>query len=282
MSSNARDIVLAVNAGSGSLSIDAFTVGAVDAGANDFAASPIWSLRFTRYSTPRRVEIHGNGTNAEFAIDEAVEDGPGTALHLGLDRLWQGDTAVIDIAERIVAVGHRIVHGGAHADRHALADGRAMDAARDACRYAPLHNPPALALLDHMRRALPGASHALCFDTAFHATLPEAARLYAGPATWSDRGLRRYGFHGLAHERATRRTARLLGKPPVDTSLVSVHFGGGCSAAAVRGGVCVDTSMGLTPNEGFAMAERSGSVDPGLLPRPGIPTSRRRTVPCAC
>jgi acetate kinase len=105
-----------------------------------------------------------------------------------------------------------------------------------------------------------------CFDTAFHADMPEAAALYAIPAEWRRRwGIRRFGFHGLSHAYAARRTAELVGRPVSDLRIVTCHLGGGASLAAVQGGRSVDTTMGFTPLEGLVMATRSGSVDPGLV-----------------
>jgi acetate kinase len=123
---------------------------------------------------------------------------------------------------------------------------------------APLHQPAALAGIAAVGRALPDVPAVACFDTAFHATLPAAAATYALPQEWRERyGLRRFGFHGLSHEYASRRAAA--------ARAVSCHLGAGASLAAVRDGVCVDTTMGFTPMEGLVMATRSGSVDPGLV-----------------
>ncbi|HZM01275.1 MAG TPA: acetate/propionate family kinase, partial [Planctomycetota bacterium] len=138
---------------------------------------------------------------------------------------------------------------------------RAID---ELSRLAPLHNPPSLACIRAAERALPGVPQVAAFDTAFHATLPEAARTYAIPRRWTQEwGLRRFGFHGLSHEYCARRAAELLGRPPA--RLVVAHLGHGASLAAVRDGACTDTTMGFTPLEGLVMGTRSGSVDPGLL-----------------
>ncbi|MER7369622.1 acetate/propionate family kinase, partial [Nonomuraea wenchangensis] len=131
---------------------------------------------------------------------------------------------------------------------------------------APLHLPPALALLEAAREQLPAVPHVLCPDTAFHAELPEEAATYALPREWRERhGLRRYGFHGLSYAWAADRTAELLGRPLAELELLMAHLGGGCSACALSGGRSVDTSMGFTPLEGMPMSKRSGSVDPGML-----------------
>src|SRR5262249_32698394 len=114
--------------------------------------------------------------------------------------------------------------------------------------------------------ALPGVPQVAAFDTAFHATIPPAARVYPLPSAWTrDWGLRRYGFHGLSHAYCAGRAAGMLGRSAAGTRLVICHLGNGCSASAVRDGVCLDTTMGFTPLEGLMMGTRSGSVDPGLL-----------------
>ena len=156
------------------------------------------------------------------------------------------------------AVGHRVVHGGERFRDAVLVDDAAVAALTALTDLAPLHQPAALDGIAAVGRALPDVPAVACFDTAFHATLPPAATTYALPQPWRERfGLRRYGFHGLSHAYASRRAA--AGR------VVSCHLGAGASLAAVRDGVCVDTTMGFTPMEGLVMATRSGSVDPGLV-----------------
>jgi len=163
------------------------------------------------------------------------------------------------------AVAHRIVHGG---ERHTCAvrvDARVRAELEELTALAPLHQPKSLAALDAVSGALPNLPAVACFDTAFHSTLPEAARTYALPDDWRRRwGLRRYGFHGLSHAWVARRAPELLGCDP-RARIVSCHLGAGASLCAIGDGVSVDTTMGFTPLEGLVMATRSGSVDPGLL-----------------
>lgn len=162
------------------------------------------------------------------------------------------------------AVGHRVVHGGEDFTRPVALDGGVVKRLRELSPLAPLHQPASLAGIEAAARALPGVPSVACFDTAFHTTLPPAAATYAVPEQWRRTyGLRRYGFHGISHAYASRRAAELLGADP--GRLVSAHLGAGASLAAVRGGRCVDTTMGFTPTEGLVMATRSGSVDPGML-----------------
>jgi acetate kinase len=180
----------------------------------------------------------------------------------------QAVSAFLDAAPEcdVVAVGHRLVHGGEAVRRPTVADDAVLAAVREYADLAPLHVPPALALVDAARRRLPGVPHVLCPDTAFHVTLPESAATYALPSEWRRRyGLRRYGFHGLSYTWALGRTAELLGRSAASLQVVLTHLGGGSSVCAVRQGRSVDTSMGFTPLEGVPMSKRSGSVDPGML-----------------
>jgi len=173
-------------------------------------------------------------------------------------------TAWITGVGAIDAVGHRIVHGGERFRDAVRIDTGVVAELRALADLAPLHQAKSLAALDAVGRALPGTPAVACFDTAFHATLPRAAATYAVPAAWRERwGVRRYGFHGLSHAYAARRSAQLVGGAAA--RVVTCHLGAGASLCAVRDGRSVDTTMGFTPLEGLVMATRSGSVDPGLL-----------------
>jgi acetate kinase len=163
------------------------------------------------------------------------------------------------------AIGHRIVHGGGRSsavvmDAAVVAELEALTA------LAPLHQPPALEAHGVVSAALPGVPAVACFDTAFHATLPDAAATYALPRTWRERWpLRRYGFHGLSHAYVARRAAELTERPAGELRTISCHLGAGASLCAIAGGRSVETTMGFTPLEGLVMATRAGSVDPGLV-----------------
>ena len=162
------------------------------------------------------------------------------------------------------AVGHRVVHGGTRFREAVLVDGDVLRALRALTDLAPLHQPKSLAALDAVSAALTDVPAYACFDTAFHATLPEPAFTYALPAALRDRfGVRRYGFHGLSHAYASRRAVELAGDSA--RRVVTCHLGAGASLCAVLDGRSVDTTMGFTPLEGLVMATRSGSVDPGLV-----------------
>jgi acetate kinase len=187
-------------------------------------------------------------------------DAPGGRLDAGELR-----AAIARLGE-VEAVGHRIVHGGTRYRRPVVVDEAVRAGLEELADLAPLHQRQGLEALDLVGSELPGLAAVACFDTAFHATMPQAAATYALPAEWRQGlGLRRFGFHGLSHAWASRRAAELAGAPMAELRTVSCHLGAGASLAAVSGGASVDTTMGFTPLEGLVMATRSGSVDPGLL-----------------
>jgi acetate kinase len=168
------------------------------------------------------------------------------------------------------AVGHRIVHGGREFRDPVLVDRDVRRRLEAIVGLAPLHQPAGLRGVDLVAELAPEVPSVACFDTAFHAHLPESAATYAIPAEWREGwGVRRYGFHGLSHAYVARRVAELAGRTPSaggePPRIVSCHLGAGSSLAAVRGERSVDTTMGFTPLEGLVMATRSGTVDPGAV-----------------
>ncbi|WP_144142083.1 acetate/propionate family kinase [Paraburkholderia sp. BCC1884] len=161
---------------------------------------------------------------------------------------------------RPAAVGHRVVHGGPHLRKHQRLTPAVRQRLQDAVHFAPLHIPPALALIDEAAKIFHEAPHFACFDTAFHATLPPRAAQLPLPRRYLRSGVIRYGFHGLSYESLVRRLGADL--PP---RAVFAHLGNGSSVCALRDGKSVDTSMGLTPTGGVPMGTRSGDLDPGVL-----------------
>jgi acetate kinase len=165
----------------------------------------------------------------------------------------------------LAAVGHRVVHGGSRFSASALIDDALIAEVTELVPLAPLHNPANLEGIRVARRLFPDLPQVAVFDTAFHQTLPPHAYTYAVPYSWlEDHGIRRYGFHGTSHAFVSHETARLLGRNPAETNTIVLHLGNGCSAAAVRGGRSVETSMGLPPLEGLVMGTRSGDLDPAI------------------
>ncbi|HEY5834041.1 acetate kinase [Streptomyces sp.] len=166
----------------------------------------------------------------------------------------------------LAAVGHRVVHGGTRFTEPTLVTDDVLAGIEQLVPLAPLHNPANLTGIKVARELRPDLPQVAVFDTAFHATIPEAAARYAIDTATADRyGIRRYGFHGTSHAYVSRATADLLGEDPADLNVIVLHLGNGASASAVRGGVCVDTSMGLTPLEGLVMGTRSGDIDPAVI-----------------
>jgi acetate kinase len=166
----------------------------------------------------------------------------------------------------LLGAGHRVVHGGERFTSSIRVDDAVIAALRSFDHLAPLHNPANLAGIEAVRAALPGLPQVAVFDTAFHQTMPPHAFRYAVPEEWYVRhGVRRYGFHGTSHRFVSEQAASMLGRRPGELRLVTAHLGNGCSATAVRDGVSVDTTMGLTPLEGLVMGTRSGDIDPGLI-----------------
>jgi len=188
----------------------------------------------------------------------------GEAFSRILSDLRTGPLAPLLRNDEPAAVGHRIVHGGTRFAAAVRITAEVQDAIHELCDLAPLHNLAGLEGIRAIGRVLPSVPQVAVFDTAFHATLPAAARTYAIPRTWTTEwGIYRYGFHGLSHAYCSRRAAAMLGRS--SARIVIAHLGNGASVSAVRNGVCVDTSMGFTPLEGVVMGTRSGSVDPGAL-----------------
>lgn len=171
----------------------------------------------------------------------------------------------VDLSQ-LTVVGHRVVQGGAEFTAPTVVTDEVAQHIDALSTLAPLHNPANLAGITAARAAFPAIPHVAVFDTAFHATLPEAAYTYAiDRKVAADYGVRRYGFHGTSHSYVSREAARLLGKDPADVNIIVLHLGNGASACAVQGGVSVDTSMGLTPLEGLVMGTRSGDIDPAVV-----------------
>jgi acetate kinase len=172
---------------------------------------------------------------------------------------------VISSRREISAVGHRVVHGGELFRAPTLIRDDTLEKIGAMIPLAPLHNPPNLKGITVSRALFPGIPHIAVFDTAFHQSMPAYAYRYALPDEYYSRyNIRRYGFHGTSHQYVAREAAAMLGKKPEQINLISLHLGSGCSAAAIRNGVSVDTSMGMTPLAGLIMGTRCGEIDPGI------------------
>jgi acetate kinase len=159
-----------------------------------------------------------------------------------------------------VAVGHRVVHGGPHLRSHQLITPQVLDQLRSATHFAPLHIPQALTLIASAQSIFPSAAHFACFDDAFHRTIPEVASHFALPHGYFDAGIQRYGFHGISYESLVHHFGVTLPERSI-----FAHLGNGASLCALRNGMSIDTTMGLTPTGGIPMGTRSGDLDPGIF-----------------
>jgi acetate kinase len=162
------------------------------------------------------------------------------------------------------AVGYRVVHPGAHLRGHQRLTADVLAQLREACEFAPLHDPEALEIIEEMMRRFSGVPHIACFDTVFHETMPEEATVYALPYSVRKQGVRRYGFHGLSCESVVTQLREAVGVE-FPRSMLIAHLGSGCSVTACIDGKSVDTTMGLTPTGGVMMGTRTGDLDPGVV-----------------
>jgi len=183
-----------------------------------------------------------------------------------LQTLWSGNTQVIQNPNQIDIVGHRVVHGGTDYVQSTWVNAEVKASIERLAEFAPIHNPANLAGIESIEQIL-GADtpQVTVFDTAFHAHLPPAAYVYSGAYEWLAQGIRRYGFHGISHQYCAQRAAQILDRDLQSLKLITCHLGNGCSLAAIRDGLSIDTTMGFTPLDGLMMGSRSGSIDPGIL-----------------
>jgi acetate kinase len=245
-------LVLVLNSGSSSVKFALVLPGTGErlmGGIGERLGTPEASLR-VRWSPAAAVTERLPGANHQ-AVVARVLDHLAEAGHSGA---------------HLLGAGHRVVHGGERFTASIRVDEAVLSAVRSFSHLAPLHNPANLAGIEAVRAVLPDLPQVAVFDTAFHQTMPPYAFRYAVPEEWyTEHGVRRYGFHGISHRFVSEQAAVVLGRSPSGLRLVTAHLGNGCSATAVRDGLSVDTTMGLTPLDGLVMGTRSGDVDPGLL-----------------
>jgi acetate kinase len=190
-----------------------------------------------------------------------------TAIRKVLASLTDKEHGVISSTNEINAVGHRVVHGGEFFKASALVDGDTKSKIRQLFDLAPLHNPAAMMGITASEVNMPGVPQVVVFDTAFHQTMPEHAYMYAIPRVlYNKYKVRRYGAHGTSHDFVSKAAAAYLERPLEDLKIITCHIGNGGSVTAVKAGISVDTSMGMTPLEGLMMGTRSGDLDPAIVP----------------
>lgn len=254
--------ILVLNSGSSTQKSALFEL-APDPSAEPVA--PLWEGKLEWDGDKQRLtvqNIHGKKLEQEAAV--TAEDRK-SSLGKMLQKLWQAPTRVLRDGSEIAVVGHRIVHGGPHLNQPTIITPEVKQAIVGVSAIAPLHNVAGLQGIELAEKLFPNAAEVAVFDTGFHRTLPLSAAVYPGPYQWFERGIRRYGFHGINHEYCAHRAAQILQRKIASLKIVSCHLGNGCSLAAIDGGKSVDTTMGFTPLEGIMMGTRAGSIDPGIL-----------------
>ena len=249
-------IVLVLNAGSSSeksclYNLSEFSI--------DTPAKPLWKadIDWSIDSSGGVLTVSGNDRQKKVKLERD------NSLKVLLDTLIEGETKVLDSLDRIDVVGHRVVHGGTNSQPRIIDEG-VKQAIADLIPLAPSHNPANLDGIETIEKILPNIPQVAVFDTAFHSTISEPAKVYPLPYKYYDRGIQRYGFHGISHEYCAHRTAHIL-QQPLDLKIINCHLGNGCSIAAIKDGVCIDTTMGFSPLEGLMMGSRSGSIDPQII-----------------
>lgn len=201
----------------------------------------------------------------EIGAQKETKDLPNVKYQAALNFILEILQQQPELFSNIVAIGHRVVHGGESFTESVVIDDVVLDAIEACQDLAPLHNPANMAGIMAARLALPDLPQVAVFDTAFHQTMPDYAYLYAIPyKLYSEHKIRRYGFHGTSHRFVAQQAAEILNKPLEKCNLITAHLGNGCSVCAISNGKSVDTSMGLTPLEGLMMGTRSGDIDPSI------------------
>jgi acetate kinase len=246
--------ILVLNGGSSSFKSSLYDVTG-DEGSG--AKKPLWEARvdWEQHPGTADIEVKSDGAVTRRSV-------PVKAPLDSLDPLME----MLPHRGEIQVAGHRVVHGGRAFRESARITPEVRAGIAEMASFAPEHNRLELEAIDCMERILgPQAVQVAVFDTAFHASLPPPAYVYPGPYEWVDQGIRRYGFHGISHQYTSRRAAAILGKELASLRMITCHLGNGCSLAAIRDGVSIDTTMGFTPLEGLMMGTRSGTVDPGII-----------------
>ncbi len=256
--------ILVLNGGSSSLKAQLREVtGDEKAGP---APKPLWDARADWGRSAGTAEVRITAREQPPVERKIPIHSPSDVIAPVLETLWSGPERVIRHPEEIDAVGHRVVHGGESFRQTVRITAEVQAEIRRLAEFAPQHNPFEAEAIRAAQRALGARVPQIAvFDTAFHAALPHFASAYPGPYAWLELGIRRYGFHGISHQYASRRAAEILNRPLTEMNIVTCHLGNGCSLAAVKGGLSVDTTMGFTPLDGLMMGTRCGAIDPGII-----------------
>lgn len=254
--------ILVVNAGSSS---HKFCLYDITQQLPEHPPVPSWEAQIDWFPQSHSAMLEVKKQGGERLKEELNDVSRAEALFHLLRTLVEGKTQVIESFSDIDSVGHRVVHGGDRYRTSIVITEAVKATIADLIPLAPIHNPANLEGIQFMEHLLGDIPQVAVFDTAFHSTLPDVAKIYPGPYDWVNQGIRRYGFHGISHQYCSERAAQILGRDLSELRLIICHLGNGGSLTAVRGGKSIDTTMGFTPLDGLMMGTRSGSVDPGIL-----------------
>jgi acetate kinase len=256
--------ILVINGGSSTLK--ATLRGLPDGALPGDAPPPLWDAQVDWGRQPGKAQIRVRGSGGAATESEIAIQSPAEVLRPVIETIWSGPAKALDAPAEIAVIGHRVVHGGIAFQETTRITAEVRAEIRKYCEFAPEHNRLELEAIEESEQIFgPNVPQIAVFDTAFHTSIPQAAAVYPGPFEWYQKGIRRYGFHGISHQYSAGRAALILGRDAAALRLVSCHLGNGASLAAVRSGKSVDTTMGFTPLEGLMMGTRSGSIDPGIL-----------------
>lgn len=244
--------ILSVNAGSSSLKFSAFEMPEEKKLISGYferigIGKSFYTLKINGEKKRVEVEMTSHSEAFQILINELIEN------------------KIVENLDEIKGIGHRVVHGGEYFKESVIINDDVISKVSELNNLAPLHNPPAITGIKAAMEVVPSATQVAVFDTSFHQTMAEETYLYAVPKSWyKDYKVRRYGMHGTSHKYITEKMEEVLGRK--DTKLIICHIGSGASISAVKNGLCVDTSMGFTPNAGLIMGTRSGDIDAMIIP----------------
>ncbi|BAQ64400.1 acetate kinase [Geminocystis sp. NIES-3709] len=226
--------------------------------------SPLWEATIdwtlnNRYGL-LKVEANGEKITHDLSVDNRQ-----TGIKTMLETIIDGKTKVIKKLTDINVVGHRVVHGGNKYSQATIITPEVKAVIKELIPLAPNHNPSHLESIESIEKINKEIPQVAVFDTAFHTTIPDYAKIYPIPYQYYEEGIQRYGFHGISHEYVSQRTAEIIDRPLNSLKLISCHLGNGCSITAIKEGKSINTSMGFTPLEGLMMGTRSGSIDPAIV-----------------
>jgi acetate kinase len=252
--------ILVLNSGSSSQKACLYEIGAT---LPTHPPAPLWEGRI-EWSADTAAIVVKNSEGVVLKEELLVSSREQVIRHL-LRTLRDGNARAIASTLEIDAVGHRVVHGGAHFKNPVVITDKVQAVIESLSTFAPLHIRAEVEGMKIVEDLFGAVTQVAVFDTAFHCQIPPSAAIYPGPYEWFESGIRRYGFHGVNHQYCAERAAQMLGADVKALRIVSCHLGNGCSVTAIRDGQSIDTTMGFTPLEGLMMGTRSGSVDPGIL-----------------